>query len=87
MRRVILLLTALATTNVVASEVALAVNKVGTNGPDTLRGTNRADNLLGEGGSPVNSRDRTRWYLLVLYGQKSAYPGGFSAYLGASEYA
>lgn len=34
-----------------ASGVALAVNKVGTNGPDTLRGTDRDDNLLGKGGN------------------------------------
>ncbi len=34
----------------VASGVALAVNKIGTDGPDTLRGTNADDNLLGKGG-------------------------------------
>ena len=34
-----------------ASGVALAVNKVGTNGPDTLRGTNGDDDLLGRGGN------------------------------------
>lgn len=37
----------------VASGVALAVNKIGTNGPDTLRGTNGEDNLLGKGGNDV----------------------------------
>jgi hypothetical protein len=37
MRRLVLLLTAMALTLVLASGVALAVNKVGTNGPDTLR--------------------------------------------------
>jgi Ca2+-binding RTX toxin-like protein len=31
--------------------VALAVNKIGTNGPDTLRGTNGDDNLLGGAGN------------------------------------
>jgi Ca2+-binding RTX toxin-like protein len=36
---------------VVAGGVAWAVNKIGTNGPDTLRGTNGADNLLGKGGN------------------------------------
>ncbi len=51
MRRVILLLTMMAATLVVASGVALAVNKMGTNGPDTLKGTNGADNLLGNGGN------------------------------------
>jgi Ca2+-binding RTX toxin-like protein len=53
MRRVILLLTMMAATLVVASGVALAVNKIGTNGPDTLKGTNRADKLLGKGGDDV----------------------------------
>jgi len=38
-------------TLVVASGVALAVTKIGTEGLDTLRGTNEADNLLGKGGS------------------------------------
>jgi Ca2+-binding RTX toxin-like protein len=41
----------MALTLLVASGVALAVNKVGTNGPDTLRGTDGADNLLGLGGN------------------------------------
>ena len=49
MRRTMLLLNAMVLTLLVASGVALAVTKVGTkvgtNGPDTLRGTNRADNL------------------------------------------
>ena len=53
MRRVILLLSVMAATLVVASGVALAVTKIGTNGPDTLRGTNGADNLLGKGGNDV----------------------------------
>ncbi len=51
MRRTILLLVAMAATLVVASGVALAVNKIGTDGPDTLRGTNGDDNLLGRGGN------------------------------------
>jgi Ca2+-binding RTX toxin-like protein len=51
MRRVILLLALMAATLVVASGVAWAVNKVGTNGPDTLRGTNGDDNLVGLGGN------------------------------------
>jgi Ca2+-binding RTX toxin-like protein len=53
MRRVILLLAAMAATLVVASGVALAVNKIGTDGPDTLRGTNGDDNLLGKGGNDI----------------------------------
>jgi Ca2+-binding RTX toxin-like protein len=51
MRRVVLLLTVVLVTLVVASGVALAVTKIGTNGPDTLKGTNGADNLLGKGGN------------------------------------
>jgi hemolysin type calcium-binding protein len=61
MRRVILLLTVMATTLVVASGLALAVTKIGTNGPDTLRGTNGDDNLIGKGGNDrlfaLNGRD------------------------------
>jgi Ca2+-binding RTX toxin-like protein len=51
MRRTVLLLASMALTLLVASGVALAVNKIGTDGPDTLKGTNRADNLLGKGGN------------------------------------
>jgi len=53
MRRTILLLATMALTLLVASGVALAVNKVGTNGPDTLRGTNGADTLIGKGGNDI----------------------------------
>ena len=51
MRRGFLLLTTMALALVLASGVALAVTKIGTDGPDTLRGTNGADNLLGNGGN------------------------------------
>ena len=53
MRRVVLVLAAMTLALLLASGVALAVNKVGTNGPDTLRGTNEDDNLLGKGGNDV----------------------------------
>ena len=53
MRRTILLLATTALTVLVASGVALAVNKIGTDGPDTLRGTNGADNLYGRGGNDI----------------------------------
>ena len=52
-QRVVLVLAAMALALLMASGVALAVNKVGTDGPDTLRGTNRADNLSGEGGNDI----------------------------------
>ena len=48
MRRAILLVAMMAVSLVVASGVALAVNKIGTDGPDTLRGTNGDDNLIGK---------------------------------------
>jgi Ca2+-binding RTX toxin-like protein len=51
MRRTILLVVTMILTLLVASGVAWAVNKIGTDGPDTLRGTNGADNLLGKGGN------------------------------------
>ena len=51
MRRTILLVATMTITLLVASGVALAVNKIGTNGPDTLRGTNGNDNLIGKGGN------------------------------------
>jgi Ca2+-binding RTX toxin-like protein len=46
-----LLVATMALTLLVASGVALPVNKIGTDGPDTLRGTNGPDNLLGQGGN------------------------------------
>jgi hypothetical protein len=61
MRRVVLVLAAMALALVLASGVAWAVNKIGTNGPDTLRGTNGDDNLIGKGGNDeflsLNGRD------------------------------
>ena len=61
MRRLVLLLTAMALALLLASGVALAVNRIGTDGPDTLRGTNGNDNLLGRGDNDIlfalNGRD------------------------------
>jgi Ca2+-binding RTX toxin-like protein len=61
MRRTIVLFTTMALTALVASGVALAVTRIGTDGPDTLRGTNGDDNLLGKGGNDrlfsLNGRD------------------------------
>jgi Ca2+-binding RTX toxin-like protein len=53
MRRTIVLFTTMTLTLLVASGVALAVTKIGTDGPDTLRGTNGDDNLLGQGANDV----------------------------------
>ena len=55
MRRTIVLLATMALTLLVASGVALAVTKIGTNGPDTLRGTNGNDNLIGKGATTTYS--------------------------------
>src|SRR5215211_8978898 len=50
MRRTIVLVATMTLTLLVASGVALAVTRIGTDGPDTLRGTKR-DDLLGQGGN------------------------------------
>jgi len=61
MRRTIVMLATMTLTVLVASGVALAVTKIGTDGPDTLRGTNGDDNLTGKGGNDrlyaLNGRD------------------------------
>ena len=51
MRRTILLVATMALTLLVASGVALAVTKIGTNGPDTLRRTDGDDTLVGKDGN------------------------------------
>jgi len=51
MRRTILLLATIALTVLVAGGVALAVNKIGTQGRDFLKGTDGADHLVGKGDS------------------------------------
>ena len=51
MRRTVLLVAVMAAALVMASGVALAVDRVGTNGDDVLRGTDGEDNLVGLGGN------------------------------------
>ena len=51
MRRAIWLVAMMALALLLASGVALAVTKIGTDGPDTLRGTDGSDNLIGRGGN------------------------------------
>lgn len=51
MRRHVVLLATIALTLLVAGGVALAVNKVGTQGRDFLKGTDGADHLVGKGDS------------------------------------
>jgi hypothetical protein len=48
--RTMVLLAVMAATLVVASRVALAVTKAGTNDPDTLNGTDGSDDLIDRGG-------------------------------------
>ena len=91
MRRVILLLTAMALALLLASGVALAVNKIGTNGPDTLWGTNGADNLLGKGGNDtlfgLGGRDNLRGGSgkdLVFGGSERRLSGGDKNLVGGS---
>ncbi len=50
MRRTMLLLSAMVLTLLVASGVALAVTRIGDDGPNNIVGTNREDSLLGRGG-------------------------------------
>ena len=45
------MLAAMALALLLASGMALAVNKIGTDGPDNLMGINNADNLSGKGGN------------------------------------
>ena len=60
-RRVVLMLAAMVLALLLASGAALAVNRIGTDGPDTLRGTNGNDNLIGRGANDIlfalNGRD------------------------------
>ena len=82
MRRTIVLLATMALTVLVVSGVAWAVNKVGTNGPDTLRGTNGDDNLIGKGGNdvlyalrrPRQPAGRSRARILVIGGTEMRAP-------------
>jgi RTX calcium-binding nonapeptide repeat (4 copies) len=53
MKRLILLFATMVATMVVASGVALAVTKIGTDGPDHLNGTNGDDILIGKGGNDI----------------------------------
>jgi hypothetical protein len=53
MRRVSLLSTVMAAMLVLVSGVALAATRTGDNGPNNIVGTNRADTLLGRGGTTL----------------------------------
>ena len=53
MRRTVVLLATMVLTLLLASGVALAVTKIGTDGPDHLKGTNGDDHLIGKGGNDI----------------------------------
>jgi Ca2+-binding RTX toxin-like protein len=53
MRRLVLVLAAMTLALLLASGLALAVNRVGSGGPDILRGTRGEDTLLGKGGKDI----------------------------------
>ena len=55
MRRTILRMATMTLTLLVASEVALAITRIGTDGRDTLRGTDKADNLSGRTATTCSS--------------------------------
>ncbi len=91
MRRVVLVLAAMALALLLASGVALAVNKLGTNGPDTLRGTNKADNLLGRGGNDIlialagdDNLQGERGKDIVFGGTERRLSGGYKNMVGGS---
>lgn len=78
MRRTMMLVAIVAVGLLAASGVALAANKFGGPGPDTLRGTNGPDNLFGGGGDDE---------LLALGGPDNLYggPGKDLVYGGTRE--
>ena len=75
----------MALTVLVASGVALAVNKIGTDGPDTLRGTNGADTLVGKGGNDDLFGRRGRDHLLGGEGRDALLGGNELGTLGGDK--
>ncbi len=71
--------------------MALAVTKIGTDGPDTLRGTNGADTLIGKGGNDVLFALRGNDTLLggpgkdIVWGGKACCGGSLSDYSGGDK--
>ena len=82
MRRAVLLLTVMAACLVVVSGVALAVTKIGTDGPDTLRGTNEHDTLNGKGGNDILLALAGKDTLLGGFGKDILYGGSLAEPLG-----
>ena len=85
MRRTALLVAVVAACLVLVSGVALAVNKVGTNGHDVLRGTDGEDNLLGKGGQDdLYGKDGSD-NLLGGDGKDNVLGGGFELRAGSGD--
>jgi Ca2+-binding RTX toxin-like protein len=84
MRRALSLVAMMAVSLLLASGVALAVTKIGTDGPDTLRGTNGADTLVGKGGSDTLIGLRGTDTLLGGTGKDSMW-GGYRDSTGRGE--
>ncbi len=91
MRRTVLLLTVMTACLVIASGVALAVTKIGTDGPDRLRGTNGADTLIGKDGNDIllalagNDTLRGGDGKDILYGGSLAEPSGGNKTMGGGD--
>ena len=83
MRRTILLVATMALTLLVASGVALAITKIGTDGHDNLKGTNGSDTLVGMGG---NDRIKGRGGADVIVGGRgNEYEWGMFGGRGADD--
>jgi len=80
-----LLVAMMAVSLVVASGVALAVTKIGTDGPDTLRGTNGDDYLIGKGGNDLLIALAGDDTLLGGAGKDALYGGSLQEPLGGDK--
>ena len=80
-----MLVAMMAVSLVVASGVALAVTKIGTDGPDTLRGTNGADQLVGKGGNDILIALAGDDTLLGGAGKDALYGGSLQEPLGGDK--
>ena len=80
-----MLVAMMAVSLVVASGVALAVTKIGTDGPDTLRGTNGDDYLIGKGGNDLLIALAGDDTLLGGAGKDALYGGSLQEPLGGDK--
>ncbi len=86
MRRAVLLFTVMAVTLVVVAGVALAVSKTGTNGADTLKGEDTAnDRLAGGGGDDILKGRDGNDRLFGDHGQDQLFGGPGDDFLNAAD--